>query len=362
MKRRQEDERTTDGKSAVNLTRVKWSWSCRHLLDSHVREQYTLSPDCGAPKIGDVGVIRIDRIGHHTRIDSQCERKLRLYRGDHLVCAFGNRYATDVYEGRVRSLKKLHLLTSSGIVGTVVNRNRTVGRPTAVSFLGYLANDSGDRVNLKDLLFRPLAGLATPDVILVVGTGMNTGKTTVTRKILRALVSRGVPVAGCKLTGTASPRDLYEYRGTGARHTVDFSEYGFPSTYRATSRELHDLLDTMIESSVLQGCQLVIVEVADGFLQHETQMLLNSEIVRQRIRGVVLAGACAGSALYAADCLEKSGLDVWAVSGLMTNAPLSVQEFKSRSVIPVASSSTRGDRLAKIVVAKLADRVSGVAA
>ena len=179
---------------------------------------------------------------------------------------------------------------------------------------------------------------------------MNTGKTTVTRKILRALAASGVPAAGCKLTGSASPRDLYEMRATGAVLATDFSDYGFPSTSGASLEELIGLLDTMTEACGRAGAEVVVVEIADGFLQPETQMLLESDEIRRRVRGVVAAGACSSSLLFATEFLQKAGLEVWAASGLATNSPLFVREFSARSSVPVASSRGGGAQLARIVM------------
>jgi hypothetical protein len=133
------------------------------------------------------------------------------------LCVFGNRYATDAYEGMTVSGSRLHLLSSSGVVGTVLSRRRDVGRPTSLTLVGYLRGADGRRINLKELYFGPQPETEPAlEVIVVAGTGMSTGKTTVMRKALRALASRGMAVAGCKLTGTASPRDLFEMRATGA--------------------------------------------------------------------------------------------------------------------------------------------------
>jgi hypothetical protein len=190
--------------------------------------------------------------------------------------------------------------------------------------------------------------------VLVVGTGMNTGKTTVTRKILRALTTDGVRVAGCKLTGSASPRDLHEMRASGAVFATDFSEYGFPSTYGEPLGELIRLMDVMTDACGRAGAELAVIEIADGFLQPETQMLLKSEELRRRVRGVVVAGACASSLLFATEFVQNAGLDVWAASGLITNSPLFVREFSARSAVPVASSRGSAGRLARIVIEKIA--------
>jgi hypothetical protein len=332
---------------------VPWAWAGRGLQQEAVENQYGLLLDHCRPAAGDAVVVQVDRVGHHRHIETEWERRLRLYDGDRLVGIFGNRYATDVYEGRVLEVRKLHLLTTSGLIGTVTCRNHDVGRPTTVTFLGYLADSHGHRINTKRLRLQPPPPPGRPpDLVLVVGTGMSTGKTTVMRKILRAMATGGVRVAGCKLTGTASPRDLYEMNTTGAVLATDFSDYGFPSTYGESLDDLIRLLDLMASACGRAGAEIALIEVADGFLQPETQMLLESDEIRRRVRGVVVVGACSSSLLFATEFLRKRGHEVWAASGLITNSPLFVREFTDRSPIVVASSRGSAHRLARIIVEK----------
>jgi hypothetical protein len=142
-------------------------------------------------------------------------------------------------------------------------------------------------------------------------------------------------------------------RATGVPFATDFSDYGYPSTAGASLDDLLRLFDQMLDACRQTPARVVVVEVADGFLQRETKMLLASEEFRRRVRGVVLAAACSGSALCAAAAVQRAGFDVWAVSGLMTSSPLYVQEFTSHSLIPVLSS--RGDEdCAAFVTSRLA--------
>ena len=336
---------------------VSWAWAARGLRQEAAEKQYGLLIDHGRPAVGDAVVVQVGRIGHHRHMETEWERRLRLYEGDQLVGIFGNRYATDVYEGRVLEVRKLHLLTTSGLIGTVTCRNHNVGRPTSVSFVGYLTDSHGRRINTKRLQFQaaPPQG-RSPDLVLVVGTGMSTGKTTVMRKILRAMATRGVRVAGCKLTGTASPRDLYEMKATGAVLATDFSDYGFPSTYREPLDDLVRLMDLMGAACGRAGAEIAMVEVADGLLQPETQMLLESDEIRRRVRGVVVAASCSSSLLFATEFLRKLGHEVWAASGMITNSPLFVREFTDRSPIVVVSSRGSANRLARIIVEKTVEK------
>jgi hypothetical protein len=335
-----------------DFTRAKWTWACRGLPDA-LADRYVLRHEDARPRVGDVAVVEVTRIGRHGRIDTDHGARLRLYAGDHLVCAFGHRYATDVYEGRVRDLKRLHLLSSSGVVGTAVARHRGVRRPTGLAFVGYLAGESGDRISTRERATTSAECGVGPRLILVVGTGMNTGKTTVTRKILHGLVAHGVRVAGCKITGTASPRDLFEMAATGAVHAMDFSEYGWPSTYGATPAELVQMLHGMLDTCARKGADVVVMEIADGFLQRETRMLLQSETVRALTSGLVLSAACSGSALAGAEHVTKAGFAPWAVTGLVTNSPLFMREFRSRSSIPIVPSTAGAHLLIKTVLAHI---------
>lgn len=336
---------------------VPWSWTARGLKQTATRGEYGLLLDRSRPAAADVAVVQVDRLGHHQHLETEWQRRLRLYEGDRLVGVFGNRYATDVYEGRVMEARKLHLLTTSGLIGTVTCRNRDVGRPTTLKFVGYLADSRGDRVNTKRFRFLPASSPGvSPDLVLVVGTGMSTGKTTVMRKILRAMAASGVRVAGCKLTGTASPRDLFEMKAAGAVLASDFSDYGYPSTYGESLDDLVRLMDVMGAACARAGAEIAMFEIADGLLQPETQMLLESEAVQRRVRGVVVAGSCSSSLLFATQYLRKLGHEVWAASGLITNSPLFVREFTDRSPIPIASSRGSATRLARIIVKRTVEK------
>jgi hypothetical protein len=113
-------------------------------------------------------------------------------------------------------------------------------------------------------------------------------------------------------------------------------------------------MDCMTAACGRAGAQIAVIEIADGFMQPETQMLLESDEIRRRARGVVVAGACSSSLLFATEYLQKIGWNVLAASGLITNSPLFVREFSARSAIPVASSRGSGARLARLVLGKSA--------
>jgi hypothetical protein len=332
---------------------LKWSWACRVLEDEdyEVQENDPNNIDDNKPRIGDVAVVRVDRIGNHTSMVTADNKKLRIYVGDYIVCVFGNRYATDAFEGEVIGTKNLSLLTAGGMIGTVKSKHfYDVKKPTRLSFRGYLVKEGGKRINLKELKFianKPTLDSKTKNLIVAVGTGMNSGKTTAARKIIRGLSEKGLTVGACKLTGSVSNRDQDEMRSALPRTIIDFSDYGFPSTYLANKQELIDLFNMMLANLEKFNPDVVIMEIADGILQRETNMLLTDSFIKERTKGIVLAAESAPSALYGVEYLGKLGYTIIAVSGSMTSAPLSVKEFQQHSDIHVASSVDSGKDLVK---------------
>ena len=95
---------------------------------------------------------------------------------------------------------------------------------------------------------------------------------------------------------------------------------------------------------------LTLIEIADGLLQRETRLLLESPIVRERVRGVVMAATCASSAIYGLDQLEALGHQVVTVSGIITNSPLFMRELMSLRETAISSSAGDGEEVAQAVL------------
>ncbi len=331
---------------------LKWSWSLRNLDPG--QRYYCDQQNKTKPKIGDVALFRIDKIINHTKLMTARSERQRLHHNDIIVGVFGNRYATDAFEAQVQGLDPLHLLTNAGMIGTVISKSRKVKPPTQVTFLGYLGDESGRTVNIKQNLFpAEVADYQQKNVVLVVGSGMNSGKTATAVKLVKALLNKGLRVAACKLTGSVSPGDLFEYHSTLAQDIRDFSDYGFPSTYKSKRQELIGLFYTMLADTARSKPDVIVMEVADGVLQRETRMLLQAPEIRRNICGVMLTATCAGSALFGVSKIESYGQRVMGVSGVITNSPLYVEEFQSNSQRPIAASWGDGSELAELVVGQM---------
>ena len=325
--------------STVNDS-MKRTWSIRKIQ----LENYHIinSTNDYIPKPGDVVAVKISKVANHTRIYSSVNKYVRLYKDDVIIGTFGFRYASDAFHANSFDLKNLHLITNGGLIGTVNKKSKKVGEPTQVKLLGPLVNKNSLEVfNLKAALFNPgnlKAGF--PPVVFVVGTGMNSGKTTSSARIGRVLKEAGLSVALLKVTGSVSHRDIYEFEAIGANYTADFSDYGFPSTYLCTQIELVDLYIRMLEDTLPSKPDIVVAEIADGILQRETQLLLQANISKITNLGVILTAPCACSALALVERVKKFNYSPIAVTGLITNSPLFIDEFAAYDKTPVLNTKT----------------------
>ena len=98
------------------------------------------------------------------------------------------------------------------MVGRIKSSHKSIHRFTEVSFLGFLKDKtSNQKVNLKQTIFNKrlfdnyLLKPKWPRNINYSGIKMNSGKTTVCRKLVKSFSQKGLSVAACKLTGSVSP-------------------------------------------------------------------------------------------------------------------------------------------------------------
>ena len=98
------------------------------------------------------------------------------------------------------------------MVGIVKSKHKCIANPTDVIFLGYLKDIATEqRLNLKRLMFKkPELTTRLKNIIAIVGSGMNSGKTITCRRLIRMFSGNGYRIAACKLTGSVSNRDQHE--------------------------------------------------------------------------------------------------------------------------------------------------------
>lgn len=331
--------------------KVKWSWTGGKLVKKlrNQRRELKFSQSNRAPQVGDCVLVKVARLGQHRRMFTDQNQYSRIYQGDVIFGVLGTRYATDAFYAPVIEPNNLHLLTNAGLIGTVASKHSSSSNPTRLDLISYLVDSTGNRINYKDSFFSPRTVPTGLFPIFTVGTGMNSGKTTSTARLGHELAAAGLRVVILKLTGSASQRDVHEYAGTGCVFTADFSDYGFPSTYLSSLDELIGLYGQMLFDASRYQPNVVLIEIADGIYQRETEMLLRSPIIRESSSGVVLTALCAASGLAIDQAIRSFGWEPIALTGLITNSPLFVDEFSTRSATPVCDTDQEIKKICQLI-------------
>ena len=301
------------------------------------------------PEVGDLVYGTVKYLGLHSTLENKEGRIHAINDGSRAVFVFGTRYAPDAYEGIVpeRLPPEVDMLARSGIVGVVTRKNANIKDPTRVEIRGYVCDKDGRVINTRSfpLIKDPKQEIKTQrraKLILVVGTAMNSGKSLTAAAICWALSTMGHKVRGCKVTGTASLKDILHMEDAGASPVADFTYFGYPSTYLLDLEQLLEIFDKLDLKYANNTSNYWIVEFADGILQRETAMLLASQHVKSRIHRLVFTAHDALGAIGGVDILRsRFGLVPDALSGLCSASPLAIQELKDFTDIPVISNTQR---------------------
>jgi hypothetical protein len=289
------------------------------------------------PESGDLVLARVDSIGQHKRIDQVDGRKAIIFPGDELILCYGNRYAPDQFEAEIpKDLSPCHLAAPGGIAAKVLSQHSKVKSPTAITPVGLLGDRQGKRLNLADWALPTTNYIGQrPCTIAVVGTSMNSGKTTTAANLINGLAKSGMKVGAAKITGTGAGKDIWLMRDARASVVLDFTCVGFPTTYRATPKQVKDIFVTLTNYLAAQNVDAIVLEIADGLFQDETSALVSSHIFRQTVDGVLFAAGGSLGAAAGVEWLQKQKLPVVAISGLVTASPLASREVLQVTSLPV---------------------------
>lgn len=293
------------------------------------------------PKDGDLALFEVIEIGKHTTIQSESKRNVAIFPGDHIIAAFANRYATSQFEGYVPTehLDFYDILGAGGAIGVVKSKNAALSdiEPTKVKLVSYLYDNDGRNINTKFL------GLETPifqaekksfQTILSLGSTMDSGKTTSAAFIARGLALAGKKVAFIKLTGTAYTKDKDFVFDCGAELALDFSDAGYPSTFMCSKEEIFSIYQHCL-NQIDSTFDYLVMEIADGILQRETNFLIRDEKFMSTIDFISFSCGDSLSALHGLQLLSEWNIKPTFISGKFTMSDLLIHEVEGISDIPV---------------------------
>ncbi|MGF9660340.1 DUF1611 domain-containing protein [Arthrobacter crystallopoietes] len=321
------------------LRRAKKAYTTRFLADALTLDASGYELWDATPSAGEVVLARVTDIGHHKRLESPASRRQSMFVGDEILVAYGNRYAPDQFRAVVPAdLGPCSLVAGGGLAATVVEQHADIIRATSIEPLGLLARN-GVVVNLQDSAPHRVSSVTAlpgrPQVIAVLGTSMNSGKSTTLGCLVNGLGRAGLTVSAGKATGTGAGNDPRLFTDAGAKRVLDFTDFGFPTTYLLDYPTVRGLLTSMIDALTTAETDVVVVEIADGVYQGETARLLRDPVFHSAVDRVVFAAADALGAAAGVEVLRQAGVALAAVSGLLTASPLAAREASGVIDAPV---------------------------
>jgi hypothetical protein len=304
------------------------------------------------PVIGDVLLCQVLSPSLHGRVETADGSRAKLYPGDRIACVVGNRYATSLLEGIGEvDGPNSDLLSASGVCGRCVGRSEKASRPTGLRVLGQ-AFLGGEPLNVRSFaLPSPPAPSVEPAWVVVVGSAMDSGKTTACTSLIHGLAAAGYRVGAAKLSGTASARDWCSFRDAGAVPVLDFLDVGWPSTAGCSEEQLHAIVAGLVGHLRTASVDVAVVEIADGLLQTETNALISLLGGHLGSFRTVLTARESLAAVAGVERLARAGHDVVAVSGVLTNSHLAAREVELDTGVPCIATALLGEAISDAVTA-----------
>lgn len=322
-------------------SKIKKTIACREIesfaINSSINNTYI-------PKMGDAAIFEILSLGKHYTLQSDSKRIITIVEGDLILADFANRYATEQFEGYVPNEPTLELdiLAAGGAVGILKSKHASFKHipATRVKLIGYAVDDKDGTVintihrTTKRITFNGNVPNQAK-VILSIGSSMDSGKTTSAAYLARGLKTTGKKVAFIKLTGTCYTKDKDLVFDCGADTAVDFTDAGYPSTYMCSKQDILDLYQTLLHKLAADKPDYIVMEIADGLLQRETEFLIRDKDFMKTISQVMFSCGDSLAVFFGLDFLSKLGIKPSFLSGVFTMSPLLTKEVKDRCNIPV---------------------------
>ncbi len=318
-------------------TQTKWAFSARRIPRDLVAG---LDPDVTHARAGELILGRVSAVGQHGRIQLVEGRPSTLYPGDLIVMPCGARYAPDQFEGLAEiEADGCDMLAGGGCLGRMIWRHDKMKVPTRVLPLGRLTDAAGRVLTTDDFALPQPSRPSRIPLIVVVGTSMNSGKTTATVALTHGLTRAGLAVAALKGTGTGSFGDVNDYADAGAAFVGDFTDAGMVTTYLEPMERVAAGIEALLAEAEGKGATVAVMEIADGIFQKETAALLADPAFVARMAGCVFACGDAVAAAGGVASLAAQGLQPLCLTGLLSCSPMASTEAEAMTGVSVVTRS-----------------------
>jgi len=316
------------------------------------------------------GYVIAGRIHGEKTVYNQLEdihgRLVTLHDGDVVAGVLGHRNALHGYSGfvpeSIRVGDRLQMLNLGGVIGKCTSQNPEVGRPFDVEVLGAVLvfPDFESRAGVPahigmNAISCERNGAARVPVVYVAGTCMNSGKTAAACQLIHQLESRGLAVAGCKVTGVSLRRDTLQMADYGARWAVSFTDAGIVCTSPETAVPV---ARGLINHLTQHHPDVIVAELGDGILGEYGVGLILSDPELMSVAAVIVMCANDPVGAWGAQRVmqEKFGLTIDVVSGPTTDNAVGTRYIKEQLGLEAINARTNGRALGDFVSGLLNER------
>lgn len=321
------------------------SSSTRHITPL---KENQLTDDCfgSHPQVGDVVIAEVAEIGQHNRFEEPQGREIIISPGNILALVLGRRYSTKEFCGEIPHYlsfrTEFDLLNIGGVAGSLLHRNTQTKTPTKLLYLGHAIDDHRDaKISTLDFGIKIQESAESRNkekcpfrLIIVCGSEMDCGKTKTAGQIISMLSANGFIVGGGKITGTSRMKDILYMKTCGAKVVLDFMDLGYPSTSQCSRQELENIYYLFEKFFYSFGCNVLVMEIADGIFQRETEIILSSAKIMKDLTFLIMAANNSVSAYGGIHYLKECyGITPDFISGLITTDQLSMNELQAKTIV-----------------------------
>lgn len=336
----------------VKLTKIP-SIARRLELPHEVEISDKITPEEGAVIV----VEALSDEGKNNVLDFASGRLGRLVEGDVIPGVLGKRRALREYSGNIPTHLQvgdiLYLICESGMLSEIKGVSERWGTPMKVRVLGSLVQD-GKHANLKDkaIAWRQTLEASAP-VIVVAGTCMDTGKTTMICKLVKHFAGKGLKVAAVKLAGTAFTQDPLKIKDHGANPVMDFADGGLPSTCGDPEHTLQVALGLLAEVNK-SNPDLIIAEFGDAIMgEYNVEYLLRHPELQKHIVASIVAASDIVAAWGTTRIMAEYGVPLTLITGPVVNNETGVEYLEKQLGVAAESNLHSIPKTARLLEEKL---------
>lgn len=249
----------------------------------------------------------------------------KIKKGDIVIGVLGQRKALEGIVGKVPDNLQvndvIHILNLGGVLGLAESWNPDfITNPLPVQVMGAIThNDS--TLNIQSCSLKPESSLhKTAPIILILGSSMGVGKTTIVKEVVHLLAKeKRLKIAAGKLTGVAAKRDLVAMKRAGANPVLSFLDAGLISTVDK-DKKIVSTANTVLNALNKEKPNFLVIELGDGVVGwYSVHTLLQ---YKEFIKAVSFIIGCANDLVGAMglyEVLKKIGLKIDFFAGPVTN-------------------------------------------